>query len=67
MKKEDIVYMENCLTVKLSASTMSKDPIWLRAFAFYNENNSEKLGVNCSICYVKVFVFCRKKINEGTI
>lgn len=39
---------------------ISREPIWLRAFAFYNENNSQnKLSVTCKPCYMKVYLFCK--------
>lgn len=31
------------------------DNVWIKAFAFYTEKSGQKLGMNCSPCYLKVY------------
>lgn len=36
-----------------------KDPIWIQAFKEYNDDeaNTQKLGMRCRPCYIKVIQF----------
>lgn len=50
------------LVSTLSRKTLNvQDSIWKKAFAYYNSNNTKRLGMQCSGCYYKVI----KYINES--
>lgn len=44
---------------------LCKSPKWLRAFATYNEENvNNQLSVLCGICYTKVYLYFKNKLDE---
>lgn len=55
--ESDISHME-----KTTMSIASRiNPIWQKAFKFYNDNNKSKLGMGCTPCYAKVLRFVKEK------
>jgi hypothetical protein len=36
--------------------------LWKQAFDYYNQNNSQKLGMGCAPCYIKVGMWINKQI-----
>lgn len=62
----ELKYMENSIGL---FPIISKEPVWLRAFAFYNESNREPgqggmLAVTCRPCYMKVYLFCKQHLTQ---
>lgn len=65
MTKEEIERMyKEIMKTKFSVIEYSKNPLWLRAFAEYNEGNKERLSVTCSQCYVKVYRYCIDRLKS---
>lgn len=63
MTIEDLEHMKRSIQMY---PAISRDPIWLRAFAEYNENhpNVLRLHMGCKVCYPKVYYFCKQQIEK---
>jgi hypothetical protein len=55
LSKEEIAFMKNT-----AGSTRGADPIWKKAFDFYNAQPDlpRPLGMHCRPCYMKVLLYC---------
>ena len=59
MTKEDVSFLEK----HYDKRELGYEPLWVKAFKYYNEKNEHKLSMACGSCYKKVLDFIKLDIS----